>query len=167
RLWDARRPRKVAPMPRSKGRSTPMQPRRTARRPIWKHKEIQPMPAAALALIPFGVFVPLFAFISVAVWADYRTRERDAFYRSEVLKKLAEVSGPQAQQVIDALREQEQGREKRRREGMRLGGLVVSMVGLGLTVMLFFLVPKAPVWTVGLIPILVGTALLFHVRQLE
>ena len=58
------------------------------------------------AVITSVIMVCIFAYISVAVWAENRRREREAFYRSEVLKKLADSSGGQAQQVIDLMREQ-------------------------------------------------------------
>ena len=50
--------------------------------------------------IPVGrIFVPivgsiaLFSFLAVASWSDARRKEREAYYRSETLKKIAESSG--------------------------------------------------------------------------
>ncbi|MBW8877832.1 MAG: hypothetical protein JF614_22925 [Acidobacteria bacterium] len=55
--------------------------------------------------------------------------------------------------------------ERRRREGLKLAGLIVAVVGLGLSVMLALLVPHEAVWSVGVIPLLIGLALMFHAYQ--
>ena len=113
-------------------------------------------------LIPIVSVIAVFAFVSVANWADARTKEREAFYRSEVYKKLADSTGPQVQQVLAVMREQERNTERKGRDGLRLGGLVVTLVGIGLIAMLTILEPKGSVWAVGLIPLAVGTALLLY-----
>ncbi len=48
----------------------------------------------------------------------------------------------------------------RRAQGLLIGGLVTLAVGIGLGIMLFYLGDENNVWTVGLIPALVGVALL-------
>jgi hypothetical protein len=121
------------------------------------------MTATTLALlIPIVALIAVFSFVSVAAWAEQRTKEREVFYRSEVFKKLADSSGEQAQQVLAMMREQERAAEERRREGLRLGGVVVTMVGVGLAVMLAVLSPDNGAWAIGLIPLLVGVALLVY-----
>jgi hypothetical protein len=107
------------------------------------------------------IMICVFTFISVKVWADERRKEREAFYRSEVLKKLADVTATQAQQVLDAMREQDRNEERRGREGGRLGGLIMTGVGIGLGAMFWLLAPGA-VWAIGLIPLLIGVALLIY-----
>ena len=37
--------------------------------------------------------VALFSFVAVAVWSSERRREREAYYRSEILKKIADTQG--------------------------------------------------------------------------
>ncbi len=48
----------------------------------------------------------------------------------------------------------------RRAQGLLVGGLVTLAVGIGLGIMLFYLGDENNVWSVGLIPALVGVALL-------
>jgi len=48
----------------------------------------------------------------------------------------------------------------RRAQGLLIGGLVTLAVGIGLGVMLYYVADEANVWSVGLIPALIGVALL-------
>jgi hypothetical protein len=119
-------------------------------------------PMLVALLVPIVALIAVFSFVSVAAWAEQRTKEREVFYRSEVYKKLAESSGEQAQQVLAMVRAEELAKEERRHEGRKLGGVIVTMVGIGLGVMLALVVPHEPVWSVGLIPLLIGVALLVY-----
>ncbi len=108
--------------------------------------------------------VSVFSFMSVAMWVGTRHQERKDFYRSEVLKKLAE-SGSTA--VIEYLREEERQEEARRAihdqrvaEGNRLAGSIVAVVGVTLLVALRYLVPGEPAFLLALIPIGVGLVLI-------
>lgn len=114
-----------------------------------------------VAIIISVIMIAIFTFVTVSAWAEQRRREREAFYRSEVLKKLAESTGDQARQVIEMIREQERNEERKRREGGRLAGVIVTGVGLGLIAMFALLAPGG-VWGIGLIPLLVGLALLLY-----
>ena len=120
---------------------------------------------AAVAIFLPVLIVSIFAFTSVASWADARRREREAFYQSETLKKIAESTAPGAAAALDIIREQARIVERSRVEGQRLGGFVTIAVGLGLAVLLKFLVTDEPVYLVGLIPLLVGVALLVYVAK--
>src|SRR5262245_33743148 len=71
---------------------------------------------------------------SVAIYTSARRREREAFYRAETLKKLAEVQGVGAQAVLDVIREQEAVIWRRIREGLKIGGLAASGAGAGLLI---------------------------------
>jgi uncharacterized membrane protein (GlpM family) len=51
-------------------------------------------------------------------------------------------------------------------QGLQLGGLVTTAVGLGVMVLLRGLVRDEPVYLAGLIPLLVGVALLVYVFAL-
>ncbi len=104
--------------------------------------------------------VSLFSFIAVASWSDARCREREAYYKSETLKKLTETQGSAA--VLDLLREEKKQAATRRREGQRLGGLINIAVGIGLIVFLSGLVRNEPIYLVGVIPLLIGVALLSY-----
>lgn len=115
--------------------------------------------------IILGVFLPVlmicvFSFISIAVWADARRREREAFYRSETMKKLAESAGTGGATVLEMMREQDRSARRRRREGQKLGGLVVTAIGVGLMAFLRGIDQKQPAYLMGLIPLLVGLSVL-------
>src|ERR1700759_2728794 len=100
-------------------------------------------------IITSVIMIAVFTFVSVQVWAEQRRREREAFYRSEVLKKLADSTGDQVQQVREILREQDRNEERKNREGGRLAGVILTGSGLGLIGMFAVLVPGG-VWSIGL-----------------
>lgn len=112
--------------------------------------------------IPVVGSIALFSFLSVAAWSDARRRERQEYYRSETLKKIAESSGEGAKAAIELLREQNNNVTRRRVEGMKLGGLITAVVGIGIMVFLHGLVREEPVYLAGLIPLLIGLALLTY-----
>jgi cadmium resistance protein CadD (predicted permease) len=60
------------------------------------------------------------------------------------------------------IREQEKNSVRRRLEGMKIGGLVTAAVGIGLMVFLHGVEHEEPVYLVGLIPLLIGVALLLY-----
>ncbi len=112
-----------------------------------------------------ALFVPLlliavFSFVAVLVWADTRRREREALYRSEMIKKVSESQGGGS--LVEFLREEERIAAARNREGQRLGGLVTVAVGVALVAMLTGLDRNEPAYLVGLIPLLAGAAILFY-----
>ena len=112
--------------------------------------------------IPVIGSIALFSFLSVAAWSDARRREREEYYRNETLKKIAESSGDGAKAAIELLREQNRSVTKRRLEGMKLGGLITAVVGIGVMALLRGLVNDEPVYLAGLIPLLIGLALLTY-----
>jgi len=113
-------------------------------------------------LVPIVGSIALFSFLAVAAWSDARRKEREAYYKSETLKKIAENSGEGAKSALEVLREQEKNFVKRRLEGMKIGGLVTAAVGIGVMVFLRGIVHEEPVYLVGLIPLLIGVALLIY-----
>jgi hypothetical protein len=108
--------------------------------------------------------VALFSFIGVASWADARRKEREAYYKSETIKKIAETPGASGSAALDYLREEEKIAVRRQREGLKLGGLITTAVGIGLMLMLWGVGGKNEkgVILVGAIPLLVGVALMTH-----
>jgi uncharacterized membrane protein (GlpM family) len=60
------------------------------------------------------------------------------------------------------LREQEKFAARRRIEGLKLGGLITTAVGVGVMVLLSGLRVAEPVYLTGVIPLLVGLALLVY-----
>jgi hypothetical protein len=113
--------------------------------------------------IPVVGSIALFSFLSVAAWSEARRKEREAYYTSETLKKIAESSGEGAKAAIELLRDQNKNITKRRLEGMKLGGLITAVVGIGVMVLLHGIAnDEGPVYLAGLIPLLIGLALLTY-----
>jgi hypothetical protein len=151
--------------------------------------------------------IALFSFLGVRAWVNAQQREREAYYKSEAIKKVAEMQGTAPEAMLDLLREalrsptptpqlisnaharefyrsetlkrmaemkgdastvlavmrEDEHRAARRvREGLKLAGLILAGVGAGLVVFLRAIVPDMPVFLVGLIPLLVGGALLSY-----
>ena len=106
------------------------------------------------------LLIPIFSFVAVLVWADARRKEREALYRSEMIKKIAETQGGGS--PIEFLREEDRIAARRNREGQRLGGLVTSGVGIAIMVMLAALDRKEPAYLAGLVPLAVGVTLLVY-----
>jgi Flp pilus assembly protein TadB len=106
----------------------------------------------------------LFSFLAVASWADARRKEREAYYKSETLKKIAESQGAGATATLELMRDEEKRAAHQLREGQKLGGLITLAVGIAL--MIFLRGVTGPtdkgVFLVGLIPALIGVALLVH-----
>jgi hypothetical protein len=108
------------------------------------------------AVALFVVFIPLTSYI------ESQRKEREAFYKAETMRRLAESSGEGAKAAIELLREQSRMETMKKREGMKLGGLINIAVGVGLLIFLRALVHDAPVYLCGLIPGLIGVALLTY-----
>jgi uncharacterized membrane protein YeaQ/YmgE (transglycosylase-associated protein family) len=111
--------------------------------------------------------IALFSFLAVATWSGERRREREAYYRSETLKRVAELQGTAGSaSALEVLREEERIASQRRNEGQKLGGLITLAVGVGIFVFLRALTgahhDPEPVYLVGVIPALIGAALLVY-----
>jgi hypothetical protein len=107
----------------------------------------------------------LFSWFSISVWVDGRKKEREAFYKSETLRRITETSGEGAKVAMDLLREESRMERIKKREGLKIGGLICLAVGLGTVIFLHAMTktdPGAP-YLVGLIPGLIGVALLVYV----
>ncbi|MGA3088119.1 MAG: hypothetical protein ABSD75_05865 [Terriglobales bacterium] len=113
--------------------------------------------------IPVVGSIALFSFLAVASWSEARRKERETYYRSETLKKIAESSGEGAKAAIELMRMQERSAAKHRLEGMKLGGLITAVVGIGVMVLLHGIAnDDGPVYLAGVIPLLIGLALLAY-----
>jgi hypothetical protein len=116
---------------------------------------------AAVALFGFLAVgaIALFTMISVSSWASARQKEREAYYKSDMLKKVAEAQGPGAASALELLREEAKIYSLKTKQGLKIGGLVCIAAGLGTLVFLKALVTDEPVYLSGLIVMLIGAAL--------
>jgi len=115
------------------------------------------------------LMVSVFSFVSIAVWTDARRKERESYYKAESMRRLAEIPAEGAQQVIEVLKEAERIRQAELRtkevkmiEGMKIGGLVNIAVGIALGFMIRGTSHENSTYLVGLIPGLIGVALLVY-----
>ncbi|MGA2570941.1 MAG: hypothetical protein ABSF23_10520 [Terracidiphilus sp.] len=114
------------------------------------------------AVALFVVFIPLVS------WIDSRRKEREAFYKSETLRRLGESSTDGAKLTLDMLREEARREEIKKREGLKVAGLINIGVGVGLVIFLRGLIGgghDSP-YLCGLIPGLIGVAMLIYVYLL-
>lgn len=122
------------------------------------------MEAATAMFLSAGVAsIALFSFLAVAVWSDARRREREAYYKSDALKKIAESQGAGGNSAIEFLHEGERYAMRRRLEGQKLGGLITIAVGVSLMIFIKAVDHEPdPNYLVGLIPLFIGIALLAY-----
>ncbi|HWW92054.1 MAG TPA: hypothetical protein VN375_01720 [Vicinamibacteria bacterium] len=104
----------------------------------------------------FAVFIPLVS------WIEGRRKEREAYYKAETFRRLAEASGEGAKAALELMREEDRLKRLKTMEGIKLGGVINLAVGIGLSVMLRTLIGTGGPYLVGLIPGLVGVALLVY-----
>lgn len=103
----------------------------------------------------------LFTFLSITVYSENRAKERTEFHRAETLRKVAEQTSEGAEKVLEVIREEERIAQRKRLEGLKLGGLIVTMAGLGLGIFFYNVADEA--LAIAAIPLLVGLALLAYV----
>jgi len=114
------------------------------------------------AVALFVVFIPLIT------WIDSRRKEREAFYKADTMRRLAEGSGEGAKAAIQLMREEERLKRIKAREGLKIGGLINIAVGVALLIFLHLLLgggPGSP-YLCGLIPGFIGLAMLTYVMFL-
>lgn len=111
------------------------------------------------ALALFGIFLPAVS------WMDNRRKEREAYYRAETLRRLAEASGEGAKAALELLREDARLSQAKKIEGLKIGGLI--NLGIGLALVPFMWVLFGHHWhgpaLAGLIPAFMGLAMLVYV----
>lgn len=104
--------------------------------------------------------VAMFSMISVATWSGARQKEREAYYKNDMLKKLADAQGPGANSALELMREEARIATVRMKLGLQIGGLITGAAGLGVLIFLRALLGgEQGVWLCGMIPLLVGMAL--------
>jgi hypothetical protein len=106
----------------------------------------------------FVVFIPLVS------WIDGRRKEREAFYKADTMRRLAESTGEGAKAAIQLMREEDRIKRTKTLEGMKIGGLINIGVGVGLMIFLRVLIGggSGSPYLCGLIPGFVGVAMLTY-----
>jgi hypothetical protein len=129
--------------------------------------------AGALSLFLCVLMISVFSFVSIAVWSEARRKEREAYYKAESLRRVAEMTGEGAKYVIEVMKEDERIRqahqfsnEIKKLEGMKIGGLINIGVGVALFCLIYFTSSQKGAAFVGLFPGLIGVALLVYVMFL-
>lgn len=116
-------------------------------------------------LIPIVGTVAVFTFLIFAVSFGTRQKEREAFYKSETLRRITESSGEGAKAAIELLKEEDRLKRIKSREGLKIGGVICVAAGIGVTILLLTLegAQLGSPYMAGLVPGLVGVAMLVYV----
>ena len=77
-----------------------------------------------------------FTFVTVVHWVDSQRKEREAYYKSETLRRVTEASGEGAKAAVELMHDDERLKRVKAREGLKIGGLVNIGVGIGLLIFL-------------------------------
>ena len=119
---------------------------------------------APIFLFGSALMLGLFSFLAVTAWSGNRRREREAFYKAETNRKIAELFAGNPDAGIALIREIESSEIRKRREGLKVGGLMTTAVGIALLVFLTLAAANSMMHmaAVALIPILVGIGLLLY-----
>jgi hypothetical protein len=110
------------------------------------------------AISLFGIFIP------TVTWIDSQRKEREAFYKAETFRRLAEASGEGGKAALELLRQQSRFERQKGREGMKIGGIIC--IGVGAAMCLLVIPQHDHGFMVGLIPGFIGVALLIYVYLL-
>lgn len=109
-------------------------------------------------MIPIVGTIATFGLLAVMVWAGQRRGERQLHYRHELLKKVVEKEGHSAASAF--LRDQSEIAWTKRREGLKLGGLMMLAIGIGF--MIGFQWLDDGIWMIGAVPTAIGIGLLAY-----
>ena len=110
------------------------------------------------AIALFGIFLP------TATWMDSRQKEREAFYKADTLRRIAEAPGDGSKAAVQLMREEERVKAVKAREGLKIAGVINIGVGLGLVIFLRSMLGAAnAVYLCGLIPGFIGVAMIVYV----
>jgi len=113
-------------------------------------------------LLPIVSVVAVFTFITVATWAENRRKERESYYREETFRKILDHGGDAGDRILGLIRKEGTERARRRIEGLKLGGLITTVVGVGVMIFLGMLIDDEPIYLAGLIPLLIGLVLVIY-----
>jgi Flp pilus assembly protein TadB len=108
-------------------------------------------------------YIALFSWLAVAGWAKQKRKEREAYYRHEIEKRLIEKTDVTMEQILNLRRNDELNSWLQRREGIKLGGFITTAIGAGIFVGgLFVKTPLVSISAFGLIPLAVGLIVLLY-----
>ena len=110
-----------------------------------------------IMLIPIIAIIATFTFVGSIAWAKHRRSERDAFYRHELIKKMAEKAEGE-DQLMAFMREELRIRQANRRQGLMVGGLVTLAIGIGF--MIGFRWIDDQIFMIGAVPAAIGLAMI-------
>lgn len=110
-----------------------------------------------ILLIPIIAIVATFTFVGSIAWAKHRRSERQAYYRHELIKKMAEKAEGE-DQLVAFMREETRIRQANRRQGLMVGGLVTLAIGIGF--MVGFRWIDDEVFMIGAVPTAIGLAMI-------
>jgi hypothetical protein len=113
-------------------------------------------------VIPIVGVVAVFTFVAIATWSDNRRKERETFNRHETYRRMLEQPADSAADVLALMRHEEAQRQRQRMEGIRLGGMITTIVGVGLMIFFYFVVSGTPIFLIGIIPLLIGLVLVVY-----
>lgn len=113
-----------------------------------------------LNLIPIIAVVCLFIFLTTAIWARQRRRERDAYYRHELAKSMIQ-RGADVDEVARLLRKSNATLVERR-ETLKVAGFLTLAIGVGFILGFQWIPAEEAVWKVGYVPTLLGLAMLIY-----
>ena len=107
-------------------------------------------------MIPIIAIISTFTFIGVLAWTKHRRSERQAYYRHELVKQMAEKADSE-NQLLAFMREEAKSVQIQRRQGLMVAGLITLAVGIGY--MIAFQWIDDEIWMIGAIPALIGVAM--------
>ena len=115
---------------------------------------------AFLTISSIGLFV---VFIPLVTWMSSRRKEREAFYKAETFRRVAEASGDGAKAALEMLREEDRLKRIKTREATKIGGVINIAVGIGLIIFLRSIGGPGSPFLCGIVTGLIGIAMLVYV----
>lgn len=127
-------------------------------------------PANLVFMVPIVASIALFAFLIALVIVNAKRNEKKDYYKNETIQRIA-ASPDGGASVLQYLREEKLQAAKKRWERLRLGGLILAVASPGLMIFLFASNhadhDPDPDYLVGLIPLLIGAAMLAYTYWLS